>query len=160
MRPPQRLTPLTQSPSVTGLTHTKTSPIFSAASSTACPSLRDELKSGLSGTAQKAGKEEGMSIAELAGRIKAIKSAHSVEAAPRRAEQTHFSVEEPITARIRRRTEAALAADPAIGLDANAPSIVPSQPSESMAPANPGNPMPVVGNFRTTADSRKSGIRR
>jgi hypothetical protein len=68
-------------------------------------SLRDQLKAGLSGTAQKEGKEVGPSIAELAGRIKAIKAAQSVEATPQRVRQKHSSAEEPITTRIRRRTE-------------------------------------------------------
>jgi hypothetical protein len=69
-------------------------------------SLRDQLKAGLfSGSAQKEGKDEGPSISELAGRIKAIKAAHTVEATPERVRQKHIGAEEPITARIRRRTE-------------------------------------------------------
>ena len=67
--------------------------------------LRDQLKAGLSGTARKDDKEEGPSISELAGRIKAIKAAHTVEAPPQRVRHTHSSAEEPITARVRRRTE-------------------------------------------------------
>jgi hypothetical protein len=67
--------------------------------------LRDQLKVGLSGTAQKEGKEDGPDISELAGRIKALKIAHNVEATPERVRQKHSSAEEPITARIRRRTE-------------------------------------------------------
>jgi len=69
-------------------------------------SLRDQLKAGLSGTGQKEGKVEGPSISELAGRIKAIRAAHTVETPPQRVRQAHSSSEEPITARIRRRTEA------------------------------------------------------
>jgi len=68
--------------------------------------LRDQLKVGLSGTAPEPDKEKGPSISELAERIKAIKAAHTVEAAPQRVRQKHSSAEEPVTARIRRRTEA------------------------------------------------------
>lgn len=66
--------------------------------------LRDQIKAGLSGVAQEPGKEEGPSVSELAERIKALKSAHDVEAAPQRIGQRHSSAEEAITARIRRRT--------------------------------------------------------
>jgi hypothetical protein len=83
-------------------------------------SLRNQLKSGLSNSAQKAGQEEGPSVSELAGSIKAIKTAHTVEAAPQRVRQKHLSGEEPITARIRRRTETPPASDPAIEPDAGA----------------------------------------
>jgi hypothetical protein len=68
-------------------------------------SLRDQLKAGLSGTAQKEGKEEGPSISELAGRIKAIKAAHNVEKTPERVRQNRSAAEEPITTRIRRRAQ-------------------------------------------------------
>lgn len=46
----------------------------------------------------------GPSVSELAERIKAIKAGNNIEAAPQRARQNHSSAEEPITARIRRRT--------------------------------------------------------
>jgi hypothetical protein len=64
--------------------------------------------------------EEGPTISELAEKIKALKAAHSIEATPQRVRQKHSSAEEPITARIRRRTEANPVADPAIQPDANA----------------------------------------
>jgi N12 class adenine-specific DNA methylase len=67
--------------------------------------LRDQLKAGLSGMAQKEGKEEGPGTSELAARIKAIRAANTVEATPERVRQKHSSAAEPITARIRRRTE-------------------------------------------------------
>src|ERR1700676_4781731 len=54
-------------------------------------SLRDQLKAGLSGSAQNEGKEAGPSISEVAGRIKAIKAGHTVEATPQRVRQTHAS---------------------------------------------------------------------
>jgi len=67
--------------------------------------LRDQLKAGLSAGAHESGKEEGPSVSELAGKIKAIKSAQSIEATPQRARQKHSTAEEPITTRIRRRQE-------------------------------------------------------
>ncbi|HUY31871.1 MAG TPA: sigma-70 family RNA polymerase sigma factor [Pirellulales bacterium] len=80
--------------------------------------LRDQLKAGLSAGAHESGKEEGPSVAELAGKIKAIKSAQSIEATPQRARQKHSTAEEPVTARIRRRAEATPATGPAIDPDA------------------------------------------
>jgi len=68
--------------------------------------LRDQLKAGLSSAAQEPGKQEGPSVSELAERIKALKAANNVEAAPQRIGQRQSSAEEPITARIRRRAEA------------------------------------------------------
>jgi hypothetical protein len=44
-------------------------------------------------------------------------AAHSIEATPQRARQKHSSAEEPVTARIRRRTEALPATGPAIQPD-------------------------------------------
>ena len=73
--------------------------------------LRDQLKAGLSGAAQEPGKEDGPSVSELSERIKALKAANTIEATPQRDRQKHSSAEEPITARIRRRTEAVPASD-------------------------------------------------
>ena len=69
--------------------------------------FRDQLKAGLSATAQAQGDEATANVGELAERIKALKAAHSIEATPQRVRQKHSSAEEPVTARIRRRTEAA-----------------------------------------------------
>jgi hypothetical protein len=80
-------------------------------------SLRDQFKAGLSAMAHEPGKEEGASVSELAERIKALKAAHSIEAAPQRVRQKHLSAEELVTARILRRTEATPATDPAIDAD-------------------------------------------
>ena len=74
--------------------------------------LRDQLKAGLSGAVQEPGKEEGPSASEIAKRINALKAANNVEAAPQRTRQRQSSVEEPITARIRRRTESSYSPDP------------------------------------------------
>jgi hypothetical protein len=74
--------------------------------------LRDQLKAGLSGASQEPGKEDGPSVSELSEQIKAIKSANTIESTPQRDRQKHSSAEEPVTARIRRRTEAVPASDP------------------------------------------------
>jgi hypothetical protein len=74
-------------------------------------SLRDQLKFGLSGAAQEPDKQEGPSVSEVAERIKAIKAANTIEATPQRDRRKHSSAEEPITARIRRRTESMSASD-------------------------------------------------
>jgi hypothetical protein len=67
--------------------------------------LRDQLKGGLSGTKHEPGAEDGPSLPELADRIKALKAANTINAAPQRVRHTHLSGEEPVTARIRRRAE-------------------------------------------------------
>jgi hypothetical protein len=99
--------------------------------------LRDQLKAGLSGTAQEPGKEDGRSVSVLAERIKAIKAANTIEATPQRDRQKHTSAEEPIAARIRRRMEAVAASDQVIQPDAAAPGPVTSTPPESTAQAVP-----------------------
>jgi hypothetical protein len=73
--------------------------------------LRDQLKTGLSGTAHDPGKEEGPSVSKLSEQIKAIRDANNVEAAPQRIGQRQSSAEESITARIRRRTGAGSTSD-------------------------------------------------
>jgi hypothetical protein len=83
--------------------------------------LRDQLKSGLSASAHESDGEKGPTVSELAERIKALKAGHSIEATPQRVRQKHSSAEEPVTARIRRRTGANPASDPAIQPDAASP---------------------------------------
>ena len=73
--------------------------------------LRDQLKAGLSGATHEPGKDDGPTIPELADRIKALRAANNIEAAPQRVRQKHSSAAEPITARIRRRTEATSASE-------------------------------------------------
>jgi hypothetical protein len=67
--------------------------------------LRDQLKVALSGTVPESGGEERPSVDELAEQIKALRAANSIEAAPERVGRGRSSVEEPVTARIRRRLE-------------------------------------------------------
>jgi ribonuclease HI len=68
--------------------------------------LRDQLKAGLSATAYQAQDDKGPDTAELAARIKALKAANTIEAAPQRVQRKQAAAEEPITTRIRRRQEA------------------------------------------------------
>ena len=65
-------------------------------------SLRDQLKAGLSQARPEPGTEP---VAQLAGRIKSLKSAHTIDAAPERTATRRIAAEEPVTARIRRRAE-------------------------------------------------------
>jgi N12 class adenine-specific DNA methylase len=90
--------------------------------------LRDQLKAGLSSAGHEPGKEEGPSVSEVAERIKALKAANSIEATPQRARQKHSSAEEPVTARIRRRTEALPASDPTMAADAASPTDTSAPP--------------------------------
>ena len=69
-------------------------------------SLRDQLKAGLAGKPAGEGAEEGPTVSELAERIKAMKAATSVEAAPQRSSRQGARAEEPVTARIRREQRA------------------------------------------------------
>jgi hypothetical protein len=64
--------------------------------------LRDQLKNGLSGTAPQEGEP---TVAELADRIRGLQAANTVEVAPERSGTRKVSAEEPVTARIRRRTQ-------------------------------------------------------
>ncbi len=89
-------------------------------------SLRDQLKAGLSATAHMQDDEAKPTVSELAERIKALKAAHSIEATPQRSRHKHSSAEEPVTARIRRRTEAIPAADSVVEPDsASSPKTAP-----------------------------------
>ena len=96
-------------------------------------SLRDQLKAGLSASAHESGKEEGPSVSELAGKIKSLKVAHSIEATPQRARQKHSTAEEPVTTRIRRRAEAMPASDQPIESDAVSGEVaaVPPEPVQN-----------------------------
>jgi hypothetical protein len=82
--------------------------------------LRDLLKGCLSGANPEPGAEPQLGAAELADRIKALKAAHTIEATPQRVRQKHLSAEEPVTARIRRRTKNIPAADPPLEPDSAA----------------------------------------
>jgi N12 class adenine-specific DNA methylase len=68
--------------------------------------LRDQLKVGLSATADLQADKSRPTASELVERIKALKGANTINATPQRAQRKHASAEVPITARIRRRHEA------------------------------------------------------
>ena len=68
-------------------------------------------------------------VAELAERIKSLKAAHTIDAAPERTAPRRIAAEEPVTARIRRRTESMPAIEP------------PAEPETS--PATPVEILPV-----------------
>jgi hypothetical protein len=82
--------------------------------------LRDQLKCGLSGTAPEPGTEGQPSVSELAERIEALRAANTLEATPERVGKRPSCAEEPVTARIRRRTERTPACEPARGPDSHA----------------------------------------
>jgi hypothetical protein len=100
--------------------------------------LRDQLKTALSAAAHQHNNEEGPSTAELAGKIKALKAAHSIEAAPQRVRQKQYSAEEPVTARIRRRTDGFPASEAAVGFDEASPAGATMPPKP--APNSSGKP--------------------
>jgi len=79
--------------------------------------LRDQLKAGLSATAHDANGEAGSSVSEVAERINTLKAANTIEAVPQRDRQKQATAEEPVTARIRRKTEAIPSSDPATPID-------------------------------------------
>lgn len=67
--------------------------------------LRDELKTGLSVTTPSSDGDSTHSTSELAELIKALKARNTVEVSAERLGTRRLSAEEPVTARIRRRTE-------------------------------------------------------
>jgi N12 class adenine-specific DNA methylase len=98
--------------------------------------LRDRLKAGLAEPAPaKAGAtpEPGSTpVAELAERIKSLKSAHTIDAAPERTAPRRLAAEEPVTAIIRRR----IAQEPATPAEPEPPaSPVPPAAASPVAPA-------------------------
>ena len=64
--------------------------------------LRDRLKAGLSQATPELGM---LPVPELAERIKSLKAAHTIDAAPERTATRRVAAETPVTARIRRRRE-------------------------------------------------------
>ncbi len=79
--------------------------------------LRDQLKAGLSATGKEEPGKGGPNVGDLANRIKGLLASNVVEAAADRASPRTSTAEEPVTARIRRRTEAFPASDPVTGSD-------------------------------------------
>jgi hypothetical protein len=77
--------------------------------------LRDQLRDGLAGKSPPQDGAERPTVAALAERIAAVRSAHVVAASPERAERRATAAEEPVVARIRRRTGRAAVAGPTPG---------------------------------------------
>lgn len=69
--------------------------------------LRDQLKAGLAGQPSASGDTSAATVSDLAGRIKALMAERTIEAAPERARSRRVDAEEPVTARIRRRSRKA-----------------------------------------------------
>ena len=90
--------------------------------------LRDLLKAGLSQAAPAPG-SEAVPVTELAGRIKALKAAHTIDAAPERTVTRRIAAELPVTARIRRRSVPAQAVEP--------PSPAETSMDEAITPGRP-----------------------
>ena len=88
--------------------------------------LRDQLKTALSGGTQEASGQPQPTAAELAERIQALKSSHSIEATPERPRSRNASAAEAITARIRRRTARQATAEPIPEAEGDAPANEPS----------------------------------
>jgi hypothetical protein len=80
--------------------------------------------------------ESGPSVSELADRIKALKAASTIDAAPQRVQRTHAPAKEPITARIRRRQEGMLTPDLAVEHD-DTPQAAEAATPEPNSSANP-----------------------
>ena len=111
--------------------------------------LRDQLKAVLAGVAPaplETDSEVPPTAAELAGQIKTLTSANAIEAAPvRRLSQRRSSVEEPVTARIRRRADGLLPGQ------APSPESAPAAGPDQAAPADGPVPQP-----ETTKDTPPS----
>ncbi|HMQ16627.1 MAG TPA: helicase, partial [Phycisphaerae bacterium] len=74
--------------------------------------LRDRLKASLAGMTAEPAAGTPATAAELADRIKALKAAHTVEAPAERTATRRLDAEEPVTARIRRRSDGASLPEP------------------------------------------------
>jgi N12 class adenine-specific DNA methylase len=68
--------------------------------------LRDQLKTSLSEKPSVTSDPSIPDSSELASRIKSLKAANTIEGTPERTERRRATAEEPVTSRIRRRTEA------------------------------------------------------
>jgi N12 class adenine-specific DNA methylase len=116
--------------------------------------LRDRLKAGLSGAVPEPGADPPPGVAELADQIKALKAAHAIEATPGRPSKRRAQAEEPVTARIRRRTETTPTHDPEARIDDTAADAATPPQGEAVAPA--GNGGGVSDGSGTTADAASS----
>jgi hypothetical protein len=95
--------------------------------------LRDQLKAALSEGNSGSDDDEGPSAFGLADKIKALKAANTIEATPQRVRQKHSTAEEPVAARIRRRTEAISPSNS----DAAPGTVTPQSASSENSSSNP-----------------------
>ena len=124
--------------------------------------LRDQLKAALAQATPEPGVET-LPPAELAGRIKTLKSAHSIEPAPERtAARRSGAAEEPVTARIRRRTEMpAIPAAAAESPPAAPAAVAPAGDAEPLLITFPGiGTTPPAGRPRSPHRDRVAGEKR
>jgi N12 class adenine-specific DNA methylase len=115
-------------------------------------SLRDQLKAGLSQAtppATSAGQAGTPPVTEIAERIKSLKAAHTIDAAPERTAPRRIAAEEPVTARIRRRSIAEPAIEPpaepepaAKPVERASPAVATPAPAEEPPPAAVIHPFP------------------
>ncbi len=119
-------------------------------------SLRDGLKAKLSAGNQETVEGKASTAADLADRIKALKAANTIEAAPQRARRKHSAAEEPITARIRRRQEENAIADPTVGTDAT-PAANELNSLDSHAGGIAGGKQPMTFRERIIQERRQQG---
>jgi hypothetical protein len=102
--------------------------------------LRDQLKAGLSQATPEPGTS---SVSELAERIKSLKAAHTIDAAPERTTPRRIAAEEPVTARIRRRSESMPAIEPSAEREPVATPVETPKPV-AVAPVPQQEPAPVA----------------
>jgi N12 class adenine-specific DNA methylase len=95
--------------------------------------LRDQLRAGLSQSAPEPGTEP-VPVSEIAERIKALKAAHTIDATPERTARRRLAAEEPVTARIRRRSEAMPIVEPPAEPAASPFAKAPADTSPATAP--------------------------
>jgi N12 class adenine-specific DNA methylase len=100
--------------------------------------LRDQLKAGLSQATPEAGAPP---VALLVERIKGLKAAHTIDAAPERSAARRIAGEEPVTARIRRRHAPAAAVEPPAEPEP-APEPADIHPAEAAAAVRDEEPAP------------------
>jgi hypothetical protein len=108
---------------------------------------RDRLKAGLSGEAAEPW-AEAVPVAELAEKIKTLKAAQTIEAAPERTGERRSTAEEPVTARIRRRAGESPVSGQVLEPDS---ALLPTSPIRP--PDQPPGPESVAGERPTGAGS-------
>jgi hypothetical protein len=102
--------------------------------------LRDQLKAGLSQATPEPGTP---TVPELAERIKSLKAAHTIDAVPERTAPRRIAAEEPVTARIRRRSQAMPAIEPQVQPEPAAMPVVVT-PTNATPAVHRDEPTPAV----------------